>query len=109
MLFRSQYLLYYQTLHGAATPWTPDFNGVGGSGNPSWLLAFAACDPVYQKHHDVSCGAVDLAPARAARVTQIMVHRDELGRDAATLEASLRAAGAVPQAEEGSLVLYRLP
>ena len=36
----AKYLLYFQTFHGQASPWVPDFNGVGVSRSNEQLLAF---------------------------------------------------------------------
>ncbi|HNC95983.1 MAG TPA: hypothetical protein PKW90_07655 [Myxococcota bacterium] len=107
---RSRYLLYAQTLHGAASPWAPDFNGVAEGKEAPFLQDFRACDPLYQKlHPDATCGPFRLGPLKAAGVTQVMVHRDELRSQAAPLEQALIAAGATLQQEQDTLALYRIP
>ncbi len=102
---RAKYLLYYQAHHGAASPWAPDFNGVAATLPAPWLASFASWDPLVRS----SAQPPDLAGAAAAGITQIMVHRDELGANAEPLEHALRQAGAMQQAREGEIVLYRLP
>lgn len=106
---RNSYLLYAQTLHGAASPWAPDFNGVAEGKEAPWLQAFRACDPLYQgSHPDASCGPFVLAPLKVAGVTQVLVHRDQLQSQATILEQALLSAGATLQQEQDSLALYRI-
>lgn len=102
---RARYLLYFQLHHGAASPWAPDFNGVAATAPAPWLDAFASWDPLARREPL----PLDLASARAAGVTEVMVHRDELRRNAEGFEAALAAAGASRVAEEGELALWSLP
>ena len=102
---RARYLLYYQAFHGAASPWAPDFNGVAATLPAPWLESFASWDPLMKR----TGVTPDLAGAREAGVTQILVHRDELGGNADALENALREAGAQQEAREGDLLLFRLP
>ncbi len=102
---RARYLLYYQAHHGAASPWAPDFNGVSATLPAPWLATFATWDPLMKAERV----APDLAGASAGGVTQIMVHRDELGGNAEAFEHALREAGATEEAREGESVLYRMP
>lgn len=102
---RARYLLYYQLYHGAASPWAPDFNGLATTPTPAWLQGFLAYDPLVAG----TPGPLDLTAAAAAGVTQVMVHRDELGVNAPALEAALQQAGATPVARAGKLVLFALP
>lgn len=107
---RARYLLYAQLRHGAGSPWAPDFNGLAVARGAPWLDAFAAYDPVWRGGHPGATEhpPLDLAAARAAGVTQVMVHRDQLGADADALVAALEAAGADVEAREGKLVLLRV-
>lgn len=102
---RARYLLYYQAFHGASSPWAPDFNGVAGTLPAPWLASFATWDPLLK----TTAVPPDLAGAKAAGVTQILVHRDELGGNADAFEHALREAGAQQEAREGELVLFRIP
>lgn len=107
---RARYLLYAQTLHAAASPWHFDFNGVSEGTEAEWLAQFRACDPLYQRIQPKAvCGALTLGALRQAGVTQVMVHRDELGANADYFEDALVTAGAVKQGEEGDIVLYQIP
>ncbi|MFN7144765.1 MAG: hypothetical protein ACK4YP_13395, partial [Myxococcota bacterium] len=101
---RARYLLYHQAFHGAASPWAPDFNGVAATLPAPWLASFASWDPLMKS----TAVPPDLAGAKAAGVTQILVHRDELGGNAEALEHALREAGAQQEAREGDLVLFRI-
>ena len=102
---RARYLLYYQTLHGAASPWAPDFNGVAGTLSAPWLDSFASWDPLLKRAGQPP----DLSAARSAGVTQILVHRTELGGNADAFEHALRQGGALQEVEDGDLVLFRVP
>ncbi len=102
---RARYLLYYQAFHGAASPWAPDFNGVAATLPAPWLASFASWDPLMKS----TAVPPDLEGAKAAGVTQILVHRDELGGNADAFEHALREAGAQQEAREGDMVLFRLP
>ncbi|MES2638287.1 MAG: hypothetical protein V4850_02365 [Myxococcota bacterium] len=102
---RARYLLYYQAHHGAASPWAPDFNGVAATLPAPWLATFASWDPLMKAERT----APDLVGAAVAGVTQIMVHRDELGGNAEAFEHALREAGGVEESRDGETVLYRLP
>ncbi len=101
---RARYLQYYQLTHGARSPWTLDFNGISASTNASWLTSFVAYDPIVK----ATPGELDLRGARAAGVTQIMVHRDELAGNAQAFEAALLADGATVVNVAGNLALYAL-
>jgi hypothetical protein len=111
-----RYLLYFQLHHRVASPWVPDFNGVSSAANPPWLDTFAAWDPLVTP---VDRGAPDRGPdgplptpdldgAAVAGVTQILVHRDELGARAEPLMDALRAGGAVESGREGMLVMFSI-
>lgn len=99
---RARYLLYAQLSHHAASPWVPDFNGVSAARNAPWLDGFASWDPLLR----TTPTALDLAAARTAGVTQVMVHRDELAGNAVRFEAELVDGGATLVAEDGDLALY---
>ncbi len=101
---RARYLLYYQLHHHAASPWAPDFNGIAATPPAPWLAAFADWDPVVGGPETT----LDLAAARADGVTQVMVHRGELGRRQAGFEAALVAGGARLLHADGDLALYAL-
>ena len=101
---RARYLLYAQLHHGAASPWAPDFNGVSAVPVAPWLTTFSSWDPLER----ASPVPPDVPAARAAGVTQVMVHRSELRANADPFEAALQEAGATKEAEDGALVLYRL-
>lgn len=102
---RARWLLYAQLHHGAASPWAPDWNGVGATAPAPWLATWASWDPVLKRDPEPP----DLAGARAAGVTQVMVHRDLLRGRAKGLEAALDAAGATLQGEDGDLSLWAIP
>jgi hypothetical protein len=102
---RAIYLLYHRASHGAASPWAPDFNGVAGTLPAPWLQSFATWDPLMK----TTAIPPDLEGARAAGVTQILVHRSELGGNADAFEHALREAGAQQEATDGERVLFRLP
>jgi hypothetical protein len=102
---RARYLLYYQAQHGAVSPWAPDFNGVAATLPAPWLATFSSWDPLLKAERV----APDLVGARGAGVSQVMVHRDELGGNADAFEHALTEAGAVEQAREDQTVLFRLP
>lgn len=101
---RARYLLYYQLHHGAASPWAPDFNGVAATPAAPWLDPFVTWDPLARREPL----PLDLAAARAAGVTELMVHHDELRRHAAPFEAALEAAGARRVAGDHPLTLWAL-
>ncbi len=101
---RARYLLYFQLQHGAASPWAPDFNGVGARAPAGWLTSFRSWDPLEQ----LTPTPPDLVGARAAGVTQVMLHRDGLGQRAGELAAALVAGGAQERTREGQLVLFDL-
>ena len=107
---RARYLLYAQLRHGAGSPWAPDFNGLGAARGTPWLDTFAAYDPVWRSAHAAAPAhpSLDLAGARVAGVTEVMVHLDQVGVEAAALLAALDAAGATVEAREGKLVLLRV-
>lgn len=100
---RARHWLYGQLAHGAASPWVPDFNGVNPAGEAPWLRGFRSWDRLAEGPPEVP----DLAAARAAGVSQLLLHRDEL-RQLPALEQALRAGGAVELAREGKLVLWGL-
>lgn len=102
---RARYLLYAQLFHTADSPWVPDFNNVGGSPRPAWLDGFAAWEPVL----DNAGAPVDLDGARAAGVTQILVHERELHGEAVLLLDALKAEGCTVEDERDGMVLLALP
>ena len=104
---RARYLLWAQTLHGAASPWKPDWNGLAAPApTDAWLDPWRSWDPLLHK----TPVAPDLRVARDRGVTQVMLHRDELGdaRSRTLLEA-LTASGATVRADDGTQVLVDLP
>jgi hypothetical protein len=101
---RSSYVLFAQLTHRAASPWRPDFNGLATAEQPAWLATFAAWDPLVKG----APGMLDLVGARAAGVTQVMAHRDELGANADGFERELADGGAVQVAVGGPLTLWDL-
>jgi hypothetical protein len=101
---RAKYLLYWQLHHGAASPWAPDFNGVGAAKDAPWLASWASWDPLLRE----APTPPDVGSAKAAGVTQVMVHRDELRSNAAPFEHALVTAGARLHGEEGTIALYDL-
>ena len=104
---RARYLLWAQTLHGAASPWTPDWNGLAAPApTDDWLAPWRSWDPLVR----TTPVAPDLRTARDRGVTQVMLHRDELGdaRARALLDA-LIASGAKVRADDGTQVLVDLP
>jgi hypothetical protein len=101
---RARWFLYAQLRHGAASPWTLDFNGVATDRDAPWLDSFRSWDPTRQGERLPP----DVAAARAAGVAQALVHRDLYGKaDARALEAALVAAGATAVADDGERALYR--
>ena len=101
---RARWLLFAQLRTGAVSPWTLDFNGISHDRDAPWLASFASWDPVVATEPLPP----DVAGARAAGVTRVMVHRDELSKNADAFEAALLAAGARRLGEDGALVLYGL-
>ncbi|MSP55035.1 MAG: hypothetical protein EXR69_05440, partial [Myxococcales bacterium] len=102
---RARYLLYAQLFHPADSPWGLDFNSVGGAKRPGWLDGFAAWEPTL----DNSGAPVDIEGARAAGVSQILVHKRELRGEAPLLLAVLAEAGCTVEEERDGLVLLALP
>lgn len=102
---RARYLLYAQLFHPADSPWVLDFNSVGGASRPAWLDGFAAWEPTL----DNSGAPVDIAGARAAGVSQILVHTRELHGETPLLLAALKDAGCTIEDERDGLVLLGLP
>jgi hypothetical protein len=107
---RARYLLWYATVHGAASPWRPDFNGMAPPVEPAWLASWRSLDPVSPQGRDPSPSTPDIAGTAAAGVRQVMIHGDELGANRAqAIYRALSAAGARQVAAEGDLRLYLLP
>ncbi len=104
---RARYLLYYQALHGAASPWTPDFNGLAQAHEPPWLASFRAFDPLVDAPMPAS---PPMQALRDAGIRQLMLHPKELGSEhARQLRAALLQAGAQLRAEDEEQQLYVLP
>ena len=101
---RARWILYAQIEHGAASPWTLDFNGISRDRDSRWLSSFASWDPLVRGVPQ----APDVAAARAAGVQEVLVHRDLLQENADSFEAALVAGGATEIAREGTLALYQL-
>ena len=101
---RARWVLFAQLHTHAASPWTLDFNGIGRDHDAAWLSSFASWDPILR----VDPQPPDVAAARGAGVTTIVVHRDELHGAAERFEAALVSAGARRLAEEGKLAVYGL-
>ncbi len=106
---RARYYLWAQLTHGAASPWSLDFNGIATTTSGTWREQLLAFDTDYRRISGLEAGTVDWDAARADGVTQVMVHAEELGdSDEAALESSLVAAGATLLAAEGQLSLWAL-
>ncbi len=101
---RARWVLFAQLHTHATSPWTLDFNGIGRDHDAAWLSSFASWDPILR----VDPQSPDVAAARAAGVTTIVVHRDELHGASERFEAALVSAGARRLAEDGKLALYGL-
>ncbi|MBM4392073.1 MAG: hypothetical protein FJ090_13205 [Deltaproteobacteria bacterium] len=107
---RARYYLWAQLTHGAASPWSLDFNGIAHPDErpiASLLAPLRCLDTAQVKLR----GACDESPnwqaLRAAGVTQVMVHGDQLADTEETaLRQSLEAAGAAPLGTEGPLSLW---
>jgi hypothetical protein len=102
---RARYLLYFQLHHGASSPWAPDFNGLGATPTPPWLATFQSWDPLLAAIPEPP----DVAGARAAGVTQLMLQLPELKGNAQPLLQALEAAGAAVRAKDETRVLLDLP
>ncbi len=102
---RARYLLYAQRFHHADSPWVPDFNGVGGTARPAWLDGFAAWEPML----DNEGAPMDMAAAKAAGVTQILVHTHELNGEQSLLLDALKESGCTVEDQRDGLVLLDLP
>ncbi len=102
---RARYLLYAQLFDKADSPWAPDFNNLAVHPRPAWLDGFAAWEPVL----DNEGAPMDIDGARAAGVTQILVHERELQGEADTLIDELKAEGCTVRARQDGLVLLELP
>lgn len=98
---RAREILWAQTLHRAASPWTLDFNGISRDQNAAWLASFASWDPIL----GIEPLPLDLDGARNAGVTQIMLHRDAYGSRAVDLEFALVRGGAIPIADDTDTLL----
>lgn len=110
---RARYLLFYQVFHRAASPWAFDFNGLQAVEEPGWLTPFRGCDPLWRRHHpEAACGPFELEPMWLAGVTQILLHRSELGRQTEEVQRALEAAGArlerTADGPDGELILYSI-
>ena len=101
---RARWFLYAQLQHGAASPWTLDFNGVAHDTDAAWLDSFRSWDTALAAVPEPP----DVAGARAAGVHQALVHRDLYGAGVgATLGAALVSGGAVLVEDDGVRALYR--
>ena len=103
---RARYLLYFQRSHGAASPWSLDFNGLAPQLGPSPLDAWRALDPLWP-------GATEQMPDPTALIQigilQVMVHPDLLRRATAeALRAHLLRRGARLVHDDGSYWLFSL-
>ncbi len=111
---RSRYLLYFQTGHGGASPWVPDFNGVGAEGDHSLVAPFRGWDRLEVAAHGLdpepALTAAHLDALRAAGIHQILLQERELGDGPARrLAAALVALGAEERGREAGRRLLRLP
>ena len=108
---RARYLLYPQTAHHQPSPWVPDFNGLGVSGE--------AADPLAPLRRFDRRETPDLAPedgglsaeeVAALPARWVMIQRKEMAsRRARALRAALEAQGATLIAEDEARWLLRLP
>lgn len=104
---RSRYLLYWRGQSPAASPWCPDFNGMNPPRESALLAPWRSLDPQETTSIEAFPRITDL---RTIGVTQVMVHRDELGRERAErLDDAIQAAGARLRAADGVRTLYDLP
>ncbi len=107
---RARYYLWAQLTHGAASPWSLDFNGVARPDERPMavLLAPLRCLDTAQVKLRGSCDATpDWHSLRDSGVSQVMVHGDQLApADETALEDGLRARGAVLVGREGPLGLW---
>jgi hypothetical protein len=102
---RSRYVLWGQALHGTRSAWAPDFNGVAASEGASWRDSWRSWDPLARQ----APSPPDVMGARAAGVSRVHVHGDELGEQRARLlEAALAEGGAVPLHARGSVRTWAL-
>jgi len=88
---RARYLLYFQAIHGAASPWAPDFNGVAEGAQAPWLDSWRALDPLEQAA--APGGPPDVEALADAGLHQVMLHPGELAGRAELARQALQRAG----------------
>jgi hypothetical protein len=88
---RARYLLYAQAFHGAASPWSFDFNAVAPVDPAPWLASWRALDPLVEPGGNAAPPSV--AALRAAGVAQVMLHPRALGGRADLARGALQDAG----------------
>jgi len=100
---RARWWLYSQTVHGASSPWAPDFNSIGVTNQgEEWLLAVRALDPAAG---EVPPEALNIPP----HIHQVLVHRRGLGSRLEGAESLLLANGFQAVQENPDQRLYRRP
>ena len=100
---RARWWLYGQTMHGASSPWAPDFNSVGVTNQGAeWLNSVRALDPATKE-----------APPEAlhlpVHIRQVLLHRRGLGTGFERAESLLREDGFRQVQENADQRLYQRP
>ena len=111
---RARWFLFGQTMHGQATPWIPDFNGVGAdTAGAEWLsveAALAGFDRVAggDGTKDLALDVVTILRGRGVR--WIMIHHRATGMvGAARLRDQLVSQGAIFEEQDEARWLLHLP
>ncbi len=103
---RARYLLYHQHAHGAASPWSPDFNGLSTGEQAAWLDSWRALDPLEGPDPPAR---PDVRALEGQGIRQVMLHPEELGPSSALARQALEAAGWSPRDSAGELELWVAP
>ncbi len=100
---RARWWLYGQTVHGASSPWAPDFNSVGVTNQgEEWLGSVRALDPATK---ETPPEALNVPP----HIHQVLVHRRGLGTRFERAESLLLADGFQAVQENPDQRLYQRP
>jgi hypothetical protein len=98
----AQWFLFAQTRHGLATPWAPDFNSVGATGQEMGLESARALDPLSRRPVPRELGI-------PAWIDHVVVHPRALRGRADDADRLLIAEGWIRVAEDGDRWRYSRP
>lgn len=103
---RARYVLYWAAVAGTRTPWAPDFNGVGARGREAPVLAqVRTWDPLSRGIEE----AFRVGELRRTGIDAVVLHIDELRRDALALERILVNDGAVLLHKDDTIIVLGVP